>query len=1102
MKNRETIEVRTPGEFDAAVGSRASDPGRELPLINERRFEIAGEHARGGSGLVLEATDRLLGRRVALKQPQQQDRAHEARFLREALITARLQHPAIVPIYDLGVRSSGEPCYSMRLVPGATLRDAIVAAPGLDERLALLPHVQAVADAIAYAHQQGIVHRDLKPANVLVGPFGETVVIDWGLAKDLRGDPMEPEGALGLDSVTDGELTRTGAILGTPAYMAPEQARGEAVDESADVYAIGAMLYHLLTGEAPYRDSTLTTLLAGPPPAVDVREPGIPPDLVAIVGKAMAREPSDRYPSAQALAADLKRFATGQLVGARRYSAWALARRLLRRHRPTAIVAAALIAALFAGVVGIVRASKRTAAENNRLRLKQAQAVLKEDPTAAVAWLKTHSLEPGRESGAVEVAAGAAATGVARYVLRLPDDTPARVCLSRSGQLAGVLGRQGAIWLFDVARGTRRRLGSLAGAPAAPCLFMDGDRRLIAAAARGGVMMAALPDGSASPLLETRAGVGTMEPFGDARVVVTGRDTRIHVVNVDGTGARLLQAPSTDHGDPLLSPDGRAIYICDGEGGLWRMDLEGGPPRLLDKLEDPSLQMDLSPDGRALVMPGSRVIGVRDLATGQTKWRPIGAAASSGGDSTFVLSFARWSTGGVLFVGGEQSGLRLWDPRTDEEVTVGARAYTAPPMMTRDRSRAAWLDREGTIHVLDVQSRLVRTLVGHQTALRGSAMTPDGRWLAVTHGGAARLFALPPPPAWRQDLRLRGSGRLVVPAGRELIAVVGGQSLVALDQRSGARRPLLDLGRPIRAFAISGDSQRAALTDSKGGALVVDLASSKTAELVPAATAVISVVFVGNDRLVGINEEGEVHVWELASGAHRIAAHLSSTGPGGRLFAARTAPRVFVTAIRNTLLLDLDSGRATPIDFGNTMNHRMISADGRLAVGGRFDGAVVLAEPQGEGVRTRQLTRRPGYVQDMAFTPDQRALFVADETGALARVEVATGATQELGRHPARIESIALSPSGRLVASSDITGEVRVWEPGTGALLVTPRTGVAIRLEFVGEDRLLSYGRDGWMQVSTIDPADLVPATAAGLSRRLAELTTARTDPTGETVSY
>ena len=393
--------------------------------------------------------------------------------MREALIAARLQHPAIVPVYDFGVRDTGVPWYSMRLVPGATLRDAIAGADGLDERLALLPHVQAVADALAYAHEQGVVHRDLKPSNVLVGPFGETVVIDWGLAKEGEDAPhavASPLAASGLG----GTLTQTGAVLGTPGYMAPEQAAGEDVDERADVFAIGAILYQLLTGTAPYGSDEPRAVLAGPPMPVEAREPGAPRDLVAIVTKAMARDPAQRYATAQGLALDLKRFATGQLVGARHYSRWALARRWLGRHRAAAVAAAAIVAALVTGGVGVVRERNRTAAENDRLRFVQAQAIGERDPTAAAAWLKGHRVEPALAARAMEVAARAAVAGVARHVLTLPGDAPVPRLPVQLGQAGGR------------ARAAGRDSGStISSAPRAASWARSGERQAGAYSSRG-----------------------------------------------------------------------------------------------------------------------------------------------------------------------------------------------------------------------------------------------------------------------------------------------------------------------------------------------------------------------------------------------------------------------------------------------------------------------------------------------------------------------------------------------------------------------------------------------------------------------------------------
>src|SRR6185503_3622740 len=170
----------------------ADAPPVELPVVARESYEILAEHSRGGLGRILRARDRRTGRVVAIKEVLRDHRETAARFQREAMLTANLQHPAIVPVYEVGRWPDGTPFYAMKLVAGRSLAGAISEAREREARLALLPHVIAVADALAYAHDLGVIHRDLKPANVLVGRFGETVVIDWGLAKEIASDSAVP----------------------------------------------------------------------------------------------------------------------------------------------------------------------------------------------------------------------------------------------------------------------------------------------------------------------------------------------------------------------------------------------------------------------------------------------------------------------------------------------------------------------------------------------------------------------------------------------------------------------------------------------------------------------------------------------------------------------------------------------------------------------------------------------------------------------------------------------------------------------------------------------------------------------------------------------
>ena len=281
------------------------------------RYQTVGLLGQGGMGRVVEAVDKQFHRVVAVKELRgdRVDAEATERFELEALITGNLEHPGIPAVYERGLRPGGLPFYVMRRVKGRNLGELLTETKTLEERLALLPAVLQAALAVGFAHGQTVVHRDLKPANIVVGPHGEVVVIDWGLAK-VRGVALFPSGE--HQAVAAAE-SRPGHVQGTPAYMAPEQAHGHhhEVDERTDVFALGAILYHLLTGRAPYDGQSAAEVIAHAcackPVPVEKLAKSAPEQLRAICHKAMSADPAERYPNAAALAEALRSFATRAL---------------------------------------------------------------------------------------------------------------------------------------------------------------------------------------------------------------------------------------------------------------------------------------------------------------------------------------------------------------------------------------------------------------------------------------------------------------------------------------------------------------------------------------------------------------------------------------------------------------------------------------------------------------------------------------------------------------------------------------------------------------------------------------------------------------------
>jgi eukaryotic-like serine/threonine-protein kinase len=359
----------------------------------EGRFQIVRFHDRGALGEVYVARDQQLHRIVALKRiklDQAADKDKRARFVVEAEITGRLEHPGIVPVYGLGTYDDGRPFYAMRFIRGDNLKSAIEQFHQAEEKgrdpgernlalLKLLRRFLDVCNAIDYAHSRGVLHRDLKPGNIMLGKFGETLVVDWGLAKSVG----RPEAALASATMDDRTLvpqsgsdlrgTELGARLGTPAYMSPEQAAGRICDlgPASDVYSLGATLYCLLTGCAPFTGPDLAELLRKvergefvPPRKL---KGWVDPALEAICLKAMATEPARRYRTPRALADDVEHWMADEPVAAWREPLARRLRRWGRRHRLLVTgLAATLIVAVAALAVGnVLVAHQRDLAEKN-----------------------------------------------------------------------------------------------------------------------------------------------------------------------------------------------------------------------------------------------------------------------------------------------------------------------------------------------------------------------------------------------------------------------------------------------------------------------------------------------------------------------------------------------------------------------------------------------------------------------------------------------------------------------------------------------------------------------------------------------------------------
>lgn len=979
---------------------RTNEPPR-LPVIERNRYGVLGEVGQGGVGKVFSAHDARLDRVIALKELRYGSRTAELRFLREALMTARLQHPAIVPIYEAGRWPSGEPFYAMKLVSGQTLLEAIAARTKLEDRLTLVPHVLTVADAIAYAHAKRIIHRDVKPTNIVIGEFGETLVIDWGLAKDLANKDADDDAALpkevgAADKEPFTDLTLAGAIVGTPGYMSPEQAHGIVVDERADVYALGAVLYHVLAGTPPYDGTDATeivkSVLVGPPKPIEQRAKGAPLDLLAIVNKAMARDLEIRYRTASELAEDLRRFQTGQIVAAHRYSTPERFWRFVKRYQAAVIVfAIAFVFSTTGAIFSIQRivdaqrraergqseaiiSEQRAIARADELTLAQARASLEQDPTKSIALLKSLSPQWSRWGAVRTLAADAASRGIAR-ILRGHSAPVQDFVFSPDGQMGVSVGDDRRVLLHDLRNGQTRSLMTHTDA----------------------VWRAAFsPDGKF--------------------LATSGRDKQIHVWDFATNQERIFEGHTAPVTFVVFSPDGAYLASRGFQEMVRLWDVATGHSRVLSRTKESRKNergcVAFSPDGKSIAFADEGGVVLEDIASGQRRF--FGEIAPGGVEIAFSPDGSR------IVTGAEDGNVRLWDVMAGKSDFLYAHAGVRAPVVGFAGSGAYVVSggTTGTVHRWDIAMASLEVLGTHGGYIERMAVSRDGNDV-VTAGadGTVRVWHV----ATGESQVFRGfTGRATAAAiSPDGLTLAGASTDTTVRLWKNLPSPAVASVGPIHWVAFAADGSSAATLGEDG--------------------IVRKTRFDASDKVSSVSATK----WNGPINHATPPPALMSTEPpfvyssNGRRIAAAYHDgtiRIFSDDNKDPVVLESGTDEAFDIDF---------SPDGKWIVAGYRGGTVRLWDIDDK--RAVAITSHHDDVRAVAFSPTGKTIASGAMDGTLRVTDVVVREPKNLEGHRGPILHVAFAPNGSTLISASHDRTFRIWNVQTGESTVHELMGNAVR---------------------------------------------------------
>jgi WD40 repeat protein len=976
-----------------AVGLRAALGAAPLP-DRVGGFRVVRKIGDGGMGTVYEAEQENPRRRVAVKviRAGLATPALVRRFTREADVLGRMQHPGIARIYEAGVAADGLPYIAMELVRGLPLDEYTTRhSPDPAAKLGL---VARVCEAVQYAHEQGVVHRDLKPANVLVDATGQPKVVDFGIARISGGEHVSTAGR-----------TATGQLIGTLAYMSPEQLGADpaAVDARSDVYALGVILFELLAGRLPFdltslplpeaarrireddptRLGTMNTLFRGP--------------VETIVAKALEKDRDRRYPTAAALAADLHRHLRDERIEARSASALYHLRKFARRHKAlvggVAAVLLALVLGLISSVLFAVRAewhrqladkNAATATDKGRVALHEAYRARIAAATAALqmsdvveAERQLRSAPDGLRdwewyhlSSRLDQSSAAVRPPAGTSVAALPTPTGVRI-LWNDGTTARITDPDG--------REERRhplKEGGFAGFIASPLGVLG----LFAADGRF-----RLRDRDGRDRFDLTVPAGVTAPWSIAvspdgvRVAVVWRPGEREFVVIDRTNtvAPVRCGGHTDRVNGLFfSPDGTTLASTSDDGTAILWDARTGERRAVlrghgVKVFDAAFR----PDGARLLTNGADgTVRQWDARTGEPVEPPYDRHAGE------VLAAAYSPDGEWIASAGQDRVIHLWraSGRRETRTLHGHTAAVYSLAFEPDGRKVVSTARDGTVFFWDATPGNLLTLAGHASYVYPVAYSPDGEWLAS--GGwddTARLWdartgeccAVLRHPSRVLCLAFAADGRLATGCGED--GVIRLWDVNTGKQAAGLDHP----GRKVRLIAARPDRPHLAVGFDTGAITILDAATGDTVHTLPN-TDVLGLDYSPDGRfLAACDGLGHVRLYDTDAYREAVALPRQETGVRSVRFSRESDRLVTVGHDRTVRVWDVKSGTRLATMTGHTEEvfTAVFHPGGtRVASAGRDRTILIWDATTGEEVA--RLQGHTNYVWSLAFSPDGHTL--------------------------------------------------------------------------------------------------------------------------------